>query len=402
MEGNNIIIVSLQSWDIEIGSNCKNIAIELAKKNRVLYVNRSLDFASILKSRKDNLTKSRWNDYLNNENDISQPLPNLWCLNPRTILLSVNSVPNLLFPIFNKINNKKIAKSILSAAEKLNFDKFILFIDNDFFRAQYLADFIKPEIAIYYIRDYLINQPYFHKHGPDAEKRLIRKSDLIVANSLYLTNYASVYNPKAYFIGQGCDFSNFELMCKSDIPQEFVGQSFPIIGYVGVLSSKRLDIDLISRLAQLLPECLIMLVGPEDEVFKKCKLHQIKNVIFTGAKSQLELPLYINNFDICINPQLINELTVGNYPRKIDEYLILGKPVVATSTAFMQYFEKHVFLCNNLDDYLQVIKKLIYKKEEESIKYDRISFAKSHSWENSVKLLNEYCETVLAEKINNA
>jgi hypothetical protein len=37
--------------------------------------------------------------------------------------------------------------------------------------------------------------------------------------------------------------------------------------------------------------------------------------------------------------QLSNNLTIGNYPRKIDEYLAMGKPIVATSTKTMQMFK---------------------------------------------------------------
>ena len=41
--GRDIIVIGIQAWDIEIGSNCKNIAVEMAKNNRVLYVNQPLD-----------------------------------------------------------------------------------------------------------------------------------------------------------------------------------------------------------------------------------------------------------------------------------------------------------------------------------------------------------------------
>ena len=39
IKGRDIIVMGIQPWDIEIGSNCKNIALEFAKNNRVLYVN---------------------------------------------------------------------------------------------------------------------------------------------------------------------------------------------------------------------------------------------------------------------------------------------------------------------------------------------------------------------------
>ena len=72
----------------------------------------------------------------------------------------------------------------------------------------------------------------------------------------------------------------------------------------------------------------IVLVGPEDEDFMKSKLHQIENIFFLGSKSEVELSSYINGFDVAINPQLVNMMTIGNYPRKIDEYLAMGKPIV--------------------------------------------------------------------------
>jgi glycosyltransferase involved in cell wall biosynthesis len=64
------------------------------------------------------------------------------------------------------------------------------------------------------------------------------------------------------------------------------------------------------------------------------KLHGYTNIHFFGAQDVNRLPEYIKA-DVCINPQLLNETTKGNYPRKIDEYLAMGKPVVATKTIAM-------------------------------------------------------------------
>jgi glycosyltransferase involved in cell wall biosynthesis len=66
--------------------------------------------------------------------------------------------------------------------------------------------------------------------------------------------------------------------------------------------------------------------------------------IFLGAQDVNRLPEYIKAFDVCINPQLLNETTKRNYPRKIDEYLAMGKPVVATKTIAMGYFKDWVYL----------------------------------------------------------
>ena len=51
IKGKDIIVVGIQAWDIEIGSNCKNIAVEMSRENRVLYVNSPLDRISKFKDR---------------------------------------------------------------------------------------------------------------------------------------------------------------------------------------------------------------------------------------------------------------------------------------------------------------------------------------------------------------
>lgn len=51
MINKDIIIVGQQAWDTDIGSNCKNIALEMSKNNRVLYVNSPLDRITLLRKK---------------------------------------------------------------------------------------------------------------------------------------------------------------------------------------------------------------------------------------------------------------------------------------------------------------------------------------------------------------
>ena len=107
---------------------------------------------------------------------------------------------------------------------------------------------------------------------------------------------------------------------------------------------------------------------------------------FLGEKNNNEIPSYIAAFDICINPQKINEITIGNYPRKIDEYLALGKPVIATRTKAMSLFEEYVWNCDSADTYIKAIHETIQNNNDSIINL-RVQFAHSHTWENSVNKL---------------
>ena len=125
-------------------------------------------------------------------------------------------------------------------------------------------------------------------------------------------------------------------------------------------------------------------MGPEDEMFLKSELHELSNVYFLGSKNPLLLPEYIHAFDICLNPQVVSQVTIGNYPRKIDEYLAMGKPVVATSTPFMEaVFSDHTYLAKSAADYIELIERAQTENNIE-LANARKTFASTHTWENSV------------------
>jgi len=382
----DIIIVGQQPWDVEIGSNCKNIALELSKYNKVLYINSPLDRATIFRRRSEPDVKKRL-DVLNKKTDgIIQIQQNLWTYYPDIVIESINWVKNQFIHNFlNKINNKRFSNSIKQAISQLGFKDFILFNDNDIFRSFYLKELLRPKISIYYSRDYLLTVDYWKLHGKKLEPKLMAKSDLCVANSVYLANYCKQYNKNSYYIGQGCDIDEFAHF-KGNIPADLSEIKKPVIGYVGALQNIRLDIQLLKYIAQQRPEYSIVLVGPEDDEFKKSDLHGIDNIYFLGAKPADQMPAYIKGFDVCLNPQIVNEVTIGNYPRKIDEYLAMGKPVIATQTDGMTVFKDHTYLCSNHEEYLSAIKKAL-EEDSPTLQEERAKFASLHTWENSVKEL---------------
>jgi len=397
-------MVGQQPWDIEIGSNNKNIALEFSKHNRVLYVNSPLDRKTVLKHKSSPKIQKRIDVVDKKQDALKQVEPNLWIYYPDEIIESINWITNsLIYSRLNKINNKRFARSIKKAIEQLGFENYILFNDNDIFRSFYLKELLKPKISIYYSRDFMLAVDYWKQHGEKMEPELIAKSDICVANSVYLANYCKQYNPNSFYVGQGCDIDEFTHF-KGEIPADVAAIKGPIIGYVGALQHIRLDIELLKYIALKNPEYSFVLVGPEDEEFKVSDLHQIENVHFLGSKPATLMPSYIKAFDVCLNPQIVNEVTIGNYPRKIDEYLAMGKPVIATQTEAMTVFADHVYLGKTFDDYVTFIKQALLE-DSPQLQQQRISFAATHTWENSVKqiykaikLHNSSLQTTLGDK----
>ena len=388
MVGGNILIVGQQPWDSNLGSNCKDIALEFSKQNRVLYVNSPLDRITSIRRKNDDDVKRRLRFISQKECGLFQVNDNLWVLYPDCLVESINWLDNeYVFNILNKWNNKRFAASIKKHLPILGFDKgFILFNDNEIMKCFYLKELLNPVLSIYYSRDFIVAAPYWSKHGSRLEPVMITKSDICFSNSTYLTNYCRQYNTNTHFVGQGFDEALFSEQRYIEKPDELRQLNGPIIGYVGVLHSSRLDIDAMIHIAKERPNWTLVLVGPEDDDFKASELHVLDNVLFVGLKPMSDLPIYIHYFDVCINPQFLTPLTIGNYPRKVDEYLAMGKPVVALSTHAMQMFVDHTYLTATKEDYIPMIEKALREDSKEK-QQERKEFVGGHTWKHSVGMM---------------
>src|SRR5919205_3066587 len=108
IKNRDIIVVGQQPWDVEIGSNCKNIALEFSRHNRVLYVNSPLDRITSIRDRNHPKTQKRLDVIKGKEKGLIQIQPNLWNLYPDCIVESVNWISvNTVFDWINKANAKR-------------------------------------------------------------------------------------------------------------------------------------------------------------------------------------------------------------------------------------------------------------------------------------------------------
>lgn len=390
IKGQDIIVVGIQAWDIEIGSNCKNIAMEFARHNRVLYVNPPLDRATMRRDKDSEKVQKRLRIRNGEDTGLVPIQDNLWNLYPKSMTESINWIPfHPLFKMLNKRNARIFSDDIRAAMKQLNFKDVLLFNDSSMFLGLHLKAFLQPKSYTYYMRDYLIKVPYWRRHGERIEPQVIKIADTVVNNSTLYAEYGAQFNPNSFMVGQGCDVSLFNDEDNSiPIPKEFEDIPRPIIGYVGYLTSMRLDIPLLEHMARTKPDWSVVLVGPEDTDFSQSALHQMSNVFFLGSKEGSELPSYVKGFDVAMNPQVVNDWTIGNYPRKIDEYLAMGKPTLATRTKAMEMFQEHVYLGSNKDEYIQLAEKAL-REDSMELQQKRIEFAKSHTWENNVQAIYE-------------
>jgi len=394
VKNRDIVIFGLQRWDKFTSTITRNTAVEMAKNNRVLFVNPPLQRKSAIFDKKLPFVKKRLLINKGEEDELVEEGENIWVLYPKMIAESINWIRSKsIFSFFHKRNEKKYASRIKEAIDKLGFENIILFGDTEMINGFYLKEYLNPDIFFYLLRDAIISVDYHKRHGTKLQLQLFSKADFVVTNSDTFERIARKSNPKSYFIGQGCDIDLYN-DDKGDliVPEDIASIKKPIIGYVGALTTIRLDIDVLIYIAEQKPNWSVVLIGPQQEGFNNSRLDTFKNVHFLGAKSPDLLPSYIKGMDVTLNPQILNEITDLNYPLKLDEYLAMGKPVVATKTSFMKfYFNDYSYLASTKEEYIIQIEKAL---NEDSVKLQkqRIEFAREHSWENFVDKIYHYIE----------
>ncbi|GAA4409707.1 hypothetical protein GCM10023187_33370 [Nibrella viscosa] len=393
------VITSRQPWEEKnLGSNIRDMARCLSQTYKVLFVNDPMDWAAAV-SKKSGRAALR-NEFLatHNGQHLIEVANNLWVLNPKSVLGSYNWLPdNFIYDWFNRQNASRLAAEIRSAVKQLNWPSVVLLNDNDMLQGFYLKELVKPALYVYYLRDNFLAVNYWKRHGERLEPALMQKVDLVASNSIYLTNQAARYNPNSVYIGQGCDLTLFKPASGDVAPADIARIPSPRIGYAGALTGLRLDGDLIEAIARRRPDWQVVLIGHADDSFPKERLDALPNITFLGSKKPADIPPYLAAMDVLINPQILNEVTIGNYPRKIDEYLAMGKPVVAFKTETMSLFENHVYLAGGIDQFITGIEEAL-TGQELSTPQARIAFAHEHTWENSVgALVSEITKRLAAQ-----
>lgn len=147
---------------------------------------------------------------------------------------------------------------------------------------------------------------------------------------------ASRYSQRVHLFPSGVSLEAFERDHLA-VPDDLQALPRPVAGYVGGLH-QWVDQELLEAAATQLPDVSFALIGPAQVDISK--LAALPNVHLFGQRPHAEVPRYINGFDGGLVPYRISSYTANVYPAKMNEYLVLGKPVVATDLAEVRRFNR--------------------------------------------------------------
>jgi glycosyltransferase involved in cell wall biosynthesis len=387
----DIIFFSLSRWDDQISSMPFSMAIELAKNNRVFYIDHPFTLKDYIKEHKNSQIKAR-KEALWKGTNIFTPLfeisPKLEAVCTR-LMLPINFLPDSkLYKALSKFNDSMVFDTIRKIIKDKKIENFIFINAFDPFYCQHFPSDIQPILKIYQSMDDISQASYTAKHGTRLEQQMIRNYSLTLTTSKELFKLKKQWSDKVYYLPNAADTSIFSksIFEPQARPAELQGlENKKIIGYTGNIES-RIDYELLKKCIETYPAFIFCLVGPiSSNDHETIGLKNYPNVILTGAKKMNQLPQYLHFFDCCIIPFKKNKLTKSIYPLKINEYLSAGRAVVTTDfSEDIEAFSSVVTISKTHQEFMDAISSQI-SNNEHATQIERNKFASHNTWEARVK-----------------
>jgi len=241
---------------------------------------------------------------------------------------------------------------------------------------------VDPRLTIYYCIDDLANSSHGARKIVSSEEKLFKRADLVFVTSEKLRQRAAAFRPDVHLFPFGVSFERFERVrnLAAPPPVDMASLPRPIAGYVGGLH-QWVDQQLIVDTARRMPDVSFVLVGPEQSdisLLKTCP-----NIHLLGQRSHDEVPAYVKAFDVALIPYRLAEYTANVYPTKLNEYLVMGKPVVATDLPEIRRFnDTHgavVRIASNAEAFSADVRGALEDGSPQAVER-RIAVAQENSW----------------------
>jgi glycosyltransferase involved in cell wall biosynthesis len=385
MENETILCNSPEVWN-GMWRERQQIMSRLARDNRVLFIEPERDFykgyADSLWCNLRQLPRLKARPISANLTVYSGP-PSL----PYAATRLPASLLRITSPIVAAINCQSMHLHVLRIMAKEGVTAPILWL----FEPRYvdLVGKLGEKIVCYYVYDEIAEFYRNARHKAFIERcdqAMTRKTNIVFTSSQSQYERRRHLNPNTYLTPHGVDFDHY---CKAldpntPIPEDIAGIRKPTVGYVGLLS-RNLDAELLLRVAEMMPDWSLVLVGPDDFPSQGAYLglKAQANVHFLGRKDIDIIPNYLKAFDVAILPYRMAEHTRYAYPCKLHEYLASGKPVVAVPLPELVPFKDIIEFARSPGGFVQQIRQVLMNDSPDRIK-KRLAKARQNTWDQRV------------------
>lgn len=346
-ETRDVVLLSTADWDNPFWTNKQHVACELARRGyRVLYVDSiglrqpsatAQDFGRIWRRLKKGLRPA------------SAVRDNLWVWSPLVIPLQryswVRAINRLLLAggLRFWMWRRGIAPDVMWTYNPMT----LAFFSNERFTC-----------TVYHCVDEIKAQPGMPVAQIEAaDTALVKAADVVFVTAEYLLESRRVFNPNTHYFSNVADFAHFARARDeaTAVPADIAALPGPVVGFVGAISSYKVDFELLRNMALQHPEWSIALigkVGEGDPHTNVATLESLPNVHLLGPKDYADLPACLKGFDVAILPCMLNEYTRSMFPMKFFEYLAAGLPVVSTALHALQGHGDVAYIAKDQADFI--------------------------------------------------
>lgn len=183
--------------------------------------------------------------------------------------------------------------------------------------------------VVYDCMDELANFKFAPPRLRGLENELLATADVVFTGGYSLYEAKRTAHADIHPFPSSVDRDHFaKARTACDPPSDQAPLPSPRLGFYGVID-ERMDLDLITAVADARPDWTLVLVGPVVKI-DTAALPQRPNIVYLGGKPYGDLPGYLAGWDVALMPFAINESTRFISPTKTPEYLAGGRPVVST------------------------------------------------------------------------
>lgn len=384
MPQHDIILIAAERWEGTIWRRRHHVAWNLAKDNRVLFIEpptaktaqrvsikhqgRNLYSVSIKKEFPDTVARNKVDVGFINERLIRRQL--------KKIAREMKIVSPLLwvyfsteqYDYFNLFNEKLIISDWYDM-----FTAYCGWTSNEYEK----TIFIKTE-------------------------KIIKKADVIFAVSKVIYESLAKRRGDIYFMPHGVNQENFDLRGEDALEiTKLKSIQGPRIGYLGTIQYK-LDFKLLNYLAKRCKDWKIVLAGADvitniedKEGFKE--LLNNDNVVYLKEIGKEQIPNYLEALDVCIIPFKKVEWIYASAPLKLWEYMASGKPIVAMDRGTEYDCDYYIKTAGSSDEFIELIEKALKNVEGQTAVEERKNIARANSWDKRIEQMMKIIEEKLQE-----
>lgn len=216
--------------------------------------------------------------------------------------------------------------------------------------------------------------PNMGEFNVSEERQLVRENDVLVVSGRTLLDKYTAAGCQPVLARNGVDFEFYNQPHRA---ADDLRTSKPVIGYFGAIA-EWLDLELVRSAALARPQYSFVMVG---QIFREdISKIDLPNIHLTGSKPYKEIPSYLEHFDVCVIPFVLNEVTKATDPVKLYEYLSRGKPVVATAMAELAECRDLIYIAADAEDYVRQLDRAVGENDP-ALRKRRIEYSSANTWE---------------------